>query len=478
MDIRDSSTWTLLYFASEWVIRLAMLVVVPSRRSPDAAKAWLLFAFFLPWPALILYHLIGRPAYPRWRQQRFERLPGLLAPAMAQIARTPASRRPALPENLAEAAILIEKLGRLPVLAGNEAELLPDYGGSLARLVADIDGARSHVHLVFYIFADDATGRTVMDALLRAVQRGVTCRVLIDALGSHHWARRVVERLSAGGVEIRLALALGFFRRRSARADLRNHRKIAVIDGRIGYTGSQNIVDADFRPGVVNQELVVRVTGPIVLELQAVFVADWYLETEQALGGPDLFPALPPSGEVAAQVLPSGPDYPTAGVEHLIVALIHGARHRVAVTTPYFVPDEPLLQALQTAAMRGVEVHLVVSGVADHPLVHLAQRSYYAELLRCGVHIHLFRDKLLHAKHLSVDGEVALIGSSNVDIRSFVLNAEVSLVAYSRDVVARLRAEQERYFAASVQLSSAAWAERSPVGKFAENLARLLSPLL
>jgi cardiolipin synthase len=302
--------------------------------------------------------------------------------------------------------------------------------------------------------------------------------VLIDALGSHHWARHVAERLSAGGVEIRLALPLAFLRRRSARADLRNHRKIAVIDGRIGYTGSQNIVDADFRPGIVNQELVVRVTGPIVLELQAVFVADWYLETEQALGGPDLFPAPPASGEVAAQVLPSGPDYPTAGVEHLIVALVHGARHRVAVTTPYFVPDEPLLQALQTAAMRGVEVHLVVSGVADHPLVSLAQRSYYADLLRCGVRIHLFRDKLLHAKHLSVDGEVALIGSSNVDIRSFVLNAEVSLVAYSGDLVARLRAEQERYFAASVQLSPAAWARRSPVVKFGENLARLLSPLL
>jgi cardiolipin synthase len=316
-----------------------------------------------------------------------------------------------------------------------------------------------------------------MDALLRAVRRGVTCRVLIDALGSHHWARRVVERLSAGGAEIRLALPFGF-RRRSARADLRNHRKIAVIDGYIGYTGSQNIVDADFRPGIVNQELVVRVTGPIVLELQAVFVADWYLETEQALAGPDLFPELSASGEVAAQVLPSGPDYPAAGIEHLIVALVHGARRRVAVTTPYFVPDEPLLQALQTAAMRGVEVHLVVSGIADHPLVNLAQRSYYAELLQSGVRIHLFQDKLLHAKHLSVDGEVALIGSSNVDIRSFVLNAEVSLITYNRDVVARLRAEQERNFAASVQLSLAAWAGRSPVGKFGENLARLLSPLL
>jgi cardiolipin synthase len=160
------------------------------------------------------------------------------------------------------------------------------------------------------------------------------------------------------------------------------------------------------------------------------------------------------------------------------VALVHGARERVVLTTPYFIPDEALLQALQTAVLRGVEVHLVVSRLADQLLVSLAQKSYYAELLRAGIRIHRYREKFLHAKHLSIDGEVTLVGSSNMDIRSFVLNAEVSVVFFDRGVTARLRAEQERYFAASDLLSAEGWDNRRLAAKVCENLARLMSPLL
>ena len=271
---------------------------------------------------------------------------------------------------------------------------------------------------------------------------------------------------------------MGLLRRKSARADLRNHRKIAVIDGRIGYVGSQNIVDADFKPGIVNQELVVRVTGPVVQELQGVFVADWFMETQQVLETPELFPELPRTGHAVAQVLPSGPDYPEASVGRLIEALVHGARRRVVITTPYFIPSEALLNALGTATLRGVEVHLVLSKPVDQILVSLAQRSYYSQLLAAGVRIHLYRDKLLHAKHLSVDRRVSLIGSSNVDMRSFVLNSEVSLIVFDRDVNAELRAEQERYFAASEELSLETWRTRPLTSKVIENIARLVSPLL
>ncbi|HEX2553437.1 MAG TPA: phospholipase D-like domain-containing protein [Microvirga sp.] len=498
----SSISWASLYLISEWIIRIGMLVAVPFRRSPEAAKGWLLFGFFLPWPALALYLAIGRPAYPRWRRERFARLPAVLARTAAPVLEAQAAGTPVLPANLAQAATLIRNLGHFPSLGGNSVELLSDYDGTLRRLAADIDGARSHVHLLFYIFADDGSGRTIIEALARAVRRGVACRVLIDALGSRAWAPRTVAALEAAGVAVRLVLPVGLMRRHSTRADLRNHRKIAVIDGRIGFVGSQNVVDADFNPRVVNRELVARVTGPVVIELQAVFVADWFLETEEVLEDPTLFPAPapdessrasaagevpddpalfpapPPAGGAVAQVLPSGPDYPGAGIERLLDALVHGARERVVLTTPYFVPDDALLRAMETATLRGVEVHLVLSKPVDQILVNLAQRSYYAELLEAGVAIHLYRDRLLHAKHASIDREIALIGSSNIDMRSFTLNAEISLVLFDSDATARLHAVEEEYFANSERLSAEAWRARPLRARIVENVARLLSPLL
>lgn len=478
MSLIGAISWPTLYLISEWAIRLLMLIVVPFRRSPEAAKGWLLFVFFLPWPALALYLLIGRPNYPRWRRLRFARLPLVFQTVRERVSQVTARQEPDLPANLTQATMLIQNLGRFPSLDGNGVELLSDYDETIERIVADIDQASHHVHLLFYIFADDKTGHKVIDALARATARGVTCRVLIDALGSRAWAPRVVEALSARGVSVRRVLPVGLLRRKSARADLRNHRKIAVIDGKIGYIGSLNIVDSDFKPGITNQELVARVTGPAVLELQAVFVTDWFLETEQVLDDSGLFPPPRKGGSAVAQVLPSGPDYPEASVERLIEAFVHGARKRVVITTPYFIPSEALLHALETAVLRGVSVHIVLSRPVDQMLVSLAQRSYYAELLEAGVKIHLYRDKLLHAKHLSVDSRVSLIGSSNVDMRSFVLNSEISLVLFDRDVTTRLREEQERYFNASDLLSLEEWNRRSLAAKTFENIARLMSPLL
>jgi cardiolipin synthase len=475
MDLGHGSTWALLYLLSEWAIRIGMLVVVPVRRSPEAAKGWLLLAFFLPWPALALYAIIGRPTYPRWRRERAARCRSVFE-LSSMVAGEHGPVSPAVPRGLVQAVTLIQNLGHLPPVSGNSITFLSDYDATIDALVAEIDRAQNHVHLLYFIFADDESGQKVIAALARATQRGVTCRVLLDAAGSRPWARSVVETLSRSGVAVHRVLALGL--RGYTRADLRNHRKIAVVDGRFGYVGSQNIVDADFKPGIVNQELVARAAGPVVRELQAVFARDWFTETEQVLEGPAFFPDPTVAGPTVAQVLPSGPDFPGAGIERLIVALVHGARERVVITTPYFVPDEALLDALGTAVLRGVGVDLVVSRIPDQVLVGLAQRSYYDELLAAGVRVHLFRDKLLHAKHLTVDGELVLIGSSNVDVRSFTLNAEVSLICYDPAVTAQVGQVQEGYFAASDLLSAAAWRARPLRVKLGENLARLVSPLL
>jgi cardiolipin synthase len=474
----DPTLWTWIFFLSEWAIRLVMLVVVPFRRTPAAAKGWLLLIFFEPWVGLLLYFLIGRARLPRWQREQLAKLPQALAHVVGRLASHPNIFHPEVEPGLAPAVVLAETLGGSPILGGNAVELLVDYNGTIARLAADIDHAQNHVHLLFYIFADDQATAPVVEALGRAVKRGVRCRVLADAIGSRSGLRTLRPKLTALGVEVHEMLPLSLLPWRKARVDLRNHRKIAVIDGRLGYTGSQNLVAADFKEGLSYEDLMVRVTGPVVLELQYIFAADWFLETNEVLDSDAEFPCPEITGGIPAQALPSGPGFPTQNNQRLFVALVHGARQRVVLTTPYFIPDEPLLQAMQTAALRGVEVHLVVSDQGDHPIVSLAQKSYYEELLEAGVRIHLYRTNFLHAKHLSVDNSVAIIGTSNLDIRSFALNAEVMLVIYDPGVAAKLAVEQARYHADSQLLTLAGWHQRSFAAKVAQNLARLMSPLL
>ena len=275
--------------------------------------------------------------------------------------------------------------------------------------------------------------------LARAVKRGVTCRVLVDSVGSKKSRKVLLPKLLSAGVAAYQVLPVGLFRRRAIRFDLRNHRKIAVIDGRVAYTGSQNLVAADFKKRFVYEELMARVTGPVVLQLQYVFVTDWFVETGEVLTETPIFPRPAETGSTIAQILPSGPDDHTENNLSLIIALIYSAQSRIVITTPYFIPDESLLQALAAAALRGVEVHLVLPYVIDQILVGLAQRSYFQQMLDAGIVIHLYQPAFMHAKHISIDNKVAIIGSSNMDIRSFLLNSEVMLICYDASVTARIR---------------------------------------
>lgn len=463
------TNFEIAYLISDWAIRIGMLIVVPWRRPPEATRSWLLLIFFLPLVGLLLYLAIGRPSFPAWRRERFARL----APHKTALVETMAPAP--LCGNSEAVAGLARQLGGWPALAGNSVEFIDDYDSVIDRLVADIDAAVRDVRILVYIFADDATGRLVIDALSRAVARGVACHVLVDPVGSHHWVRGTTRLLRAAGVETREALPFRFLRGRTRR-DMRNHRKIFLIDGIIGYAGSQNIVAKDFRPGIVNRELVLRVTGPVVAELAGLFVGDWFLETETLLAVPAVRPT--PVGESVAQLLPSGADFGVQGFEMLLVAQIHSARTRVIITTPYLIPDESLLGAMRIAVLRGVKVDVIVSKVVDQPLVSLAQRSYYDELLAAGVAIHLFRAELLHAKNISIDGTLGNVGSSNVDIRSFQLNNEASVLLHDAGSVAALEAIQRDYIDRSDLLTLADWETRSPWTKVAENLARLVTPLL
>ena len=478
MTLAQELTPALIYVAVEWAIRIGALIKIPFRRSSDSARAWLLLLLFLPLPGLLLYGLIGRPSYPRRRRMRLARAANQLQDSTDEIAHSRACRRPELSDRFRQAARLIEQVGRFPALGGNNISLIADYDGAIDRLVSDIDAAEHHVHVQMYIFASDQTGEKVMEALDRAAARGVECRVLIDAIGSRQWSRQVTRRLVAPRIRVARSLPVAPWRRGSARADLRNHRKIAVIDGVIGHIGSQNIVDAEAANGIVNEDLVARVFGPAVLEMQTVFAIDWLLETDEALSGSNYFRHHSGSGDATAQLMPSGPDYGDVGIGHLTVALIHGATERVVITTPYFIPEAALMQALRTAVLRGVTVDLIVPSVSDNLLVKLAQQSYYSELLEAGVNVRLYGRRFIHAKLLTIDNEAAMIGSSNIDVRSFILNAEVTLIIYDEAIVSDLRAQQERWIAVADHLTIRSWEGRSRVVQLGENIARLVSPIL
>jgi cardiolipin synthase len=478
LQFSGTKEWSLFYLVSEWVIRFATLIYVPQKRGAAASRTWLLFIFLLPWPGLILYWLFGRIYLPARRVRMQERATRFIREAQAQIgARIVAE--PELPPTLLCIPELARQLGDFDTLPGNRVELLVDYTGTIDRIIADIDLARKHVHLLFYIFLADESGQRVGAALIRAAKRGVKCRVLMDAVGSRGGLQRLAPVLRSSGIEVLEMLPVGLFRRNAARFDLRNHRKIAVIDGTTGYTGSQNIADPEFVRSYPNEELIVRLTGPIVAQLQAMFLADHYFETGTVLDPRDLFPDLVHAGNSPCQLVPSGPGYHRENGRELIIAMLYAAQQRIVVTTPYFVPDEPFLHAICAARLRrGVEVHLVLSMHANQIITQFAQRSHYDDLLEAGIEIHLYRPRFLHAKHVTIDDEIALVGSTNMDIRSFALNAEINLVVYDRSVVRELRRLQESYFANSERLNPAGWKKRPLADRVAQNTARLMDSFL
>lgn len=473
------SLWTLSYIISEWVIRLVMLWVITSRRRPKSSIAWLLLIFFLPWAGLVLYWLIGQNRLPRRRVGHHARLLEELQSLQTRFEGHSNIVNPELGPGQTSASVLAERLGSMPILGGNHVELISRTELVIDRIIADIDAAEHHVHLLFYIYANDNTGRRVTEALVRAVKRGVKCRLLVDGAGSRPTIKALGSHMVNQGIDLHVALPVNLFRRHMARIDLRNHRKLAIIDGHTAYAGSQNIVDASYgHKDLAWHDMMVRLSGPVVSELQVVFVGDWYYETGDLLDGVDIFPELPPAGEIPVQALPSGPSYPTENYQRMVVSALHAAREQVTITTPYFVPDEAFMQAIQVAVLRGVQVELIVPQRSDQLWVGAASRSYYEDLLDAGVKLYLYSDGLLHAKTMTIDDTLAFIGSSNFDIRSFALNFEINLVFYGSQVAGELRAIQKQFIENSVPLTSRYWKNRPRSQKVFQNIAKLLSPLL
>lgn len=466
----------------EWVARIVMVPVILRRRlAPNTSLAWLCLIFLLPEVGVPLYWLLSGDRLARRRirlHRRFvesvrDRLP---ARAVRRKARQEIDPR--------QAALIqqAERIGGMPIVGGNDVELLGEIRDIVDRLVADIDAAAHHVHLLFYIYRPDETGWRVAEALMRARRRGVACRVLVDAVGSWSVFRRrgLAAEMNNQGVEFWAALPVAPLRRGLARLDLRNHRKLAVIDGKVGYAGSANVVNEDYghwRAGAW-LDLAGRFTGPVVAQLQNVFLDDWLFETDQQLESDDLFPALAETGPVLAQCVATGPTQESESILRVLLSAINNAKERIVLTSPYLVPDEPTMLGLVMAAGRGVEVSLVIPEKSDHPLVSAAGRAYFEPLLEEGVKIFLHAPGMLHAKTMTVDDAFALLGSSNLDMRSLYLNFELNVLMYGPQMTMKLRLAQSKYMNEARQLTLQEWRQRPRWKTYLDSTAALLSPLL
>lgn len=482
--------WITVAGVLSYIIGIGAMFIIPSNRKPGEATAWLLLIFLAPIFGAVLFLLLGNPKLSQWRREQQQAMNERLKYLAEEAERIPEFRPivdPPVPVRYQPIVQLSAHLSGMPVMAGNAVELLTDYAGAAACIAQDINKAQHYVHLEYFMFANDKIGAPVLDALVRARERGVICRVLIDHLGNIGYHGPVKKRLLAAGIPVHHMLPAKPFANQWNRADLRNHRKIVVVDGAVGFTGSHNLVEdtyhkrGNIRKGIHYIELVARVTGPVVRELNAVFVTDWYSETEELLDAstaPETRLPIQLPGDALCQVLPSGPGFEHNNNLMLFVALLHAAQRRITIVNPYVVPDESLLLALTSAAQRGVEVNLIVSEMGDQFLVFHAQSSYYEELLKAGVRIYLYRSPvILHSKFLIIDDDIGVVGSSNMDIRSFELNLEVTIVGYNTQVATDLQEIAAEYLRHSRELRLEEWQLRPPWLRLFDNLARLTSAL-
>lgn len=470
-----------------FAIDVVALIVIPRDRKPTAAMAWLLLILLVPVIGAALFLLIGNFRLPRRRRELQAQIDARLRAQAAGASRPATDSWPRWLQRVTEQN---EALTALPPVDGNTATLLPEYQASIDAMAAQIDRAQRFVHVEFYIVAWDDTTRGFFAALEAAVARGVTVRLLADHISSRKipGAKETFAELDRIGVQWSWMLPVQPFQGRYQRPDLRNHRKLVVVDDAVAFMGSQNLVARHYdspknmKRNLQWQDLMTRVTGPIVAQIDAVFRTDWQLETGEDLstGQPAARSAATrdAAASLACQLVPSGPGYATENNLRLFLSMIHGATERVIITSPYFVPDEAMVYAITTACERGLDVQLFVSEVGDQGLVYHAQRSYYETLLRAGVRIFLYpAPYILHAKHFSIDDELAVIGSSNMDIRSFSLNMEISLLVHGSQFTDAMRAVEEGYRNAGRELTLDEWLREPRKATFLDGLARLTSAL-
>jgi cardiolipin synthase A/B len=460
-----------------WLAYLILLGgwIVLQKREPVATLSWLLGLALLPYVGFAIYHLLGPQKIQRQRLRRARsRLEGdTLGNAVCSAACSP--------EALELAKLAQGSTGLAPSTA-RDVRLLIDGAAKYDALIEDIGLAQHHVHLEYYIFTPDRSGTALRDALVDCAGRGVRVRLLLDAIGSGKCSHVFLSPLIDAGAELAWFHPTRFWKFWSRPwLNMRTHRKIVVIDSRIAYTGGINITDDENERlrSEAYRDLHLRIEGDAVRALQLVFAEDWVYVTGQRDFISDIARTLPEAlaGAISAQVLTSGPDSSWEAIHRLHVSLIHAARERVWLVTPYFVPGEAAMMALTSAALGSIDVRLMVPRMSDSRLVTLAARSYYDDLIAAGVKIYEYGPRMLHTKALLVDDASVIVGSANFDHRSFRLNFEVSVLFQDRGLGEQMAKLIGGEFTNAPRVRAD---RRRPLfgSRLPEALARLMSPLL
>lgn len=437
------------------VLFFTIRILSRSDLSPVARLAWFIVLLSLPYIGTAIYLLFGEINIGHATHQRSQNI----AQEVRDLARTEAQDHwQSIPCEYRTAFHYAASINGFTPYTNNHIELMPGAQQARQRLLDDIDQAQHSVAVLYYIWLEDETGSHVAEALIRAAQRGVNCMAMADGLGSRAIIKSILwKRMQAAGVKISIALPFSNILRTLifSRLDLRNHRKITVIDNRISYCGSQNCADPEFRvkpkyaPWV---DIMLRLEGDVVRQNQLLFASDWLLHNPNAKLCQFPRSASSNPGSSTAQILGDGPTLRHAATPQLFSTLIHTAQRELIISTPYFVPDATVLEALCSAAYRGVTVKIIFPQNNDSWVVSAASRSYYYQMLKAGITIYEFQPGLLHSKTLTIDACVALVGSSNMDLRSFDLNYENDLLIYDQQVTAAIIERQKNYIADSIQV--------------------------
>ncbi|MBG85089.1 MAG: cardiolipin synthase [Phycisphaerae bacterium] len=462
---------------------LLVHILLRRRGTSETRLAWMIFIILVPYLGALIYLMVGGiyvgRRYRDFKKGKHSKLDFVEHPDLADLA----DIEPTTPSPYRRVFTLAENLCQSDLVGGNNLELKGNTSDFLERLYDDIDSASETVHLLTYIYLTDSTGKRVAEALCAAAARGVTCRLLVDSLGSRAFLKSDLRnKLDACGVKVVEALPASLLRIGSARIDLRNHRKIIVIDNTTGYLGSQNIADPAFAPKAKYApwiDCMVRIQGPAVHDLQRLFLEDWYLDTGEA--NTRMLETIPHVQKDGAdvQIIENGPQQVGSETFSLVLqSCFHVATEEIILTTPYFVPDVATESAMHAAARRGVDTTLILPQRNDSRLVSLASRSHYEQLLEAGVKIRHFTSGLLHAKTLTVDRQLFLVGSANLDRRSMELNFEANMLGWSPDFAGQLRLLQKSYANDSVEVDAQKWLDAPWYRRLARNAAGMLSPLL
>lgn len=464
--------WLNIFFA---VLLFSIIVMeIAENGHPIRTLAWILVLTFLPIVGLFLYFFFGRDRKNR-RMVSAEDMDRLQAEADTASADHFCKELPAAQKNL---ITLLDTAGRARPIEHNHVRVYTDFPSMYADLLEDLSQAQHHIHFQFFKFEDDEFGRKVAEILVQKAKEGVEVRLQIDDL-ANLTRRRFYHRMEQQGVQVK-----PFFRVRlilSSDTNYRNHRKNVVIDGRIGYTGGMNIARR-YAIGIhsgIWRDTHIRVTGPVVAEMQTAFLVDWKFSTKQLLDDPVYFPVVPAAGKLLMQVATSGPMGEFRVIMQAVLRILSESRHYVYIQTPYFIPNEPIIAALRNAALSGVDVRLMLPEKGDaNFIVTLASRSYIKDMLNAGVKVCYYKKGFLHAKALVSDDAVVSIGSTNLDIRSFEQDFEINAFIYDRELAGRMRDIFLQDEADCRYLSLSEWENRPVIKRFWESFARLFSPLL